>query len=250
MSTGNHCVSSTTNTSDTSSYSNTYKNDSIIVQYDGAVLNLPRSTVNGNSGSVNLLEQQQRRQVSDDSIKIDQMMLSERSNTPTTLEASQLLQVPIQQQRVIHYPADLMQLGKRKFQNVESCQSHDHSQPSLQNFKFSTETNTTTTQTNHNKLDNEAGLSLLFAASLLQQQQQTCQVSNNATPNMNTEIVLPWEEQQHQQQFQHAYHQYSASSIMEETNANAEIILNDAQTLNVDDGTLIEPRANDGTFLF
>jgi hypothetical protein len=259
MSVANHYVISTATTSDSSNHNN-YNHDSTIVQYDDTILDLPRSTVNEKSNIVNLQEQQ-RTHVLHDAAKIDQMLLSEMSaitaaTAPTEAASStyQQLQAQMQQQKhIIHYPADFMQLGKRKFQSLESSQSNDKCQPPLQNFTFS---NTTSSQTNHNNLDNEAGLSLLFAASLLQQQQQSCQsnnivvdkkVSSDTKPIINSESALKWEQHQHKK-IRGAYQHYGMRSIIDERKESLEGMLNDTQVFDkIEDGAVIEPRANDGT---
>ena len=171
-----------------------------------------------------------------------------------------------------------MQQGKRKFQNLESDRSKDN----FQNSPYSN--NTTSHQSNHSNADNEAGLSLLFAASLLQQQeqQQNYQVSKNniagngnadkvnSTPIiLNTETVLNWrpplplphhhhhhhhhqeQPQQHHQIVRSAYPLYNIRSIIDERKNDVQMILKDAEVIdNIEDGTLIEPRANDGTFIW
>ena len=287
MSSDNHNVLSTSKRSDNTN-SNYNNNDrTLSAQCDTTVLALPRNVVNNTDDFISLRQQSQQN-LSDGVAKIGQATPTEISAiaAATTTETASSTNLHLQmvqqqqqqqQQHVIQYPAEFMQQGKRKFQNLESDRSKDN----FQNSPYSN--NTTSHQSNHSNADNEAGLSLLFAASLLQQQeqQQNYQVSKNnidgngnadkvnSTPIiMNTETVLNWgpplplphhhhhhhhqeQPQQHHQIVRSAYPTYSIRSIIDERKNDVQMILKDAEVIdNIEDGTLIEPRANDGTFIW
>jgi hypothetical protein len=111
------------------------------------------------------------------------------STTITTSITSQQQQQQ-QHQKVVHYP-ECMQLGKRKFQSdndetIGSMKMSHHPQVMSQYEATSTTSSTTITKpsTSSNIDDNDAGLSLLFAASLIQQQGNSHSSNNYINHNV------------------------------------------------------------------
>ena len=206
----------------------------------------------------------QKGQTLDCTVLIDPSTISQASTTATNpIEAykdpasQHHPQVQQQPHHVIHYPAEFMQLGKRKFQNFDSSQSNDESQPPFQDFKFS---NTTASHHNHSSLDNEAGLSLLFAASLLQQQEQSNPVnsddtdnahaSGSVTPLAHTDKGLNDRQQYQLEHVDGTSHPYHETSHSKEDEKNASLVSTDEGRImydNMEDINAIEPRPIDGT---
>jgi hypothetical protein len=273
-------VLSTAITSD-NCHINNHGNDATVVQHNDYLHTLSSNVTNKKSDTTNLQEHTHH-QVLDGIVKTDKMQHSEIStevgvttttangDASTTTNTDQQRQAPMSQQKqhVIHYPAEFMQLGKRKFHNLESsCSAYEQSQ-TLQNFTLSNENNsnnnnnstcstsnvTTSTQISLNSIDNEAGLSLLFAASLLQQQQQQqqhCQPTDNSTAETTsasvTENTALYTEQYHQTYdqptCQDTSHKCNIRPINEEKKMKVQLIEHEV------DGSIIEPKPNDGTLV-
>jgi hypothetical protein len=258
MSSNSHCVATTT----------AYKNDNGLTPKQRNDTLHDTHSRNSDNDAVNFINQQGQQLLLDREATIDQNSFSKLSTTAiaTTNENHQehqplIPQLPLQPPHVVHYPAEFIHLGKRKFQNFEGNQLSEESQPSLQHYTFSNSSNNNINNHAHNNLDNEAGLSLLFAASLLQQQQHHHHQDNNnivdktrasgSNISISTVNAMNWGPPPPPLHVNGSFPQFHTTTTLstEESKSHEPMVSNNEQVMcHTDDGNSIEPRANDGTF--